>query len=962
MPDYAINQLGDRAFEQLIVSLCFKVLGPGIQAFGDGPDGGREATFEGPINWSATATKSTGRWDGYTVVQAKYHYHQLEPYKNTAWLKGQIDDELDRWVEAKKKGSRKRMPQYLIIASNVRLSPKGVTGGIDVLESYVRSRIKNQDDPVGKLKILDFRIWHRDQIAVFLDNAESVRYAFPGLLTVGDVLSRLGDHTSGNSLPELGPAMRQHASMCLRNEHWIRFSEAGARGSGQKATLEEVGTDLPAVFIDDDRSHPQAVNVLAHVIAHADAVLRRNLKDRVERPHWVIIGGPGQGKTTLSALLAQIYRAELLARGPMTPEVEDIVNATRNAMVRSHIPQPRNLRWPMRVDLTSYAETLMASPDTSILWFLAQSIGKRSDQPITAGQLHSWLRAWPWLVILDGLDEVSEAATRQVLMERVTDFMQTADEQSADLMLVSTTRPLGYDERFDPGLFTELALQKLTPEQSHVFGRSLVAARLKDDLDLQTQVLQRLRDAVDDPNTTRLMETPLQVTIMSFIVESYGTLPIDRYGLFSVYFQTVYLREIDKRSPVSRILNEYRADIEYLHYRVALELHVEAEGVNVECTMPLARLESIVRARLAQHGYQQRDIDVIAGKLVDAATHRLVLLVPNEGRVGFEIRSLQELMTALALSNGEDDRVLRLLEITAHHPHWRNVWLLAAGRIFKEREHLQKKLPDVVRRSDAVGGPLRQIIPTAPVLACNILDDGFASRAPNTRRAYIQLALSRLDMYPSYHDRDMASSLAQACADPEDWNYLFSELVKGAKSGGLRQINALMLLNALKGVRRTRLKAQQTLSSLALPAEVFQPIKEWYAGTSSRRRPYQSIDTGRRMTVLDVLMRELERHEHFGLDPQRVDSIAHSLRSFSKVPVYVDEEFDGAVSVDRRRPLRLSDLLPILDDPDIEAALALTLDSLDVELWAVATTVQEVLRPLIARRHVGVEVLEEVSL
>jgi hypothetical protein len=50
VPDYELTRLGSRAFEQLVVSLCRSELGRGVQVFGDGPDGGREATFDGTIN------------------------------------------------------------------------------------------------------------------------------------------------------------------------------------------------------------------------------------------------------------------------------------------------------------------------------------------------------------------------------------------------------------------------------------------------------------------------------------------------------------------------------------------------------------------------------------------------------------------------------------------------------------------------------------------------------------------------------------------------------------------------------------------------------------------------------------------------------------------------------------------------------------------------------------------------
>jgi len=61
--DYDLTGLGPREFEHLVQALCVPVLGPGVSSFGDGQDGGREATFRGPVEWS----KAPGgeRWEGY---------------------------------------------------------------------------------------------------------------------------------------------------------------------------------------------------------------------------------------------------------------------------------------------------------------------------------------------------------------------------------------------------------------------------------------------------------------------------------------------------------------------------------------------------------------------------------------------------------------------------------------------------------------------------------------------------------------------------------------------------------------------------------------------------------------------------------------------------------------------------------------------------------------------------------
>ena len=58
--NYDLNRLHPTEFEQLIQSLLKKIIGQGTITFGQGPDGGREATYEGsapypsqnqPLEW-----------------------------------------------------------------------------------------------------------------------------------------------------------------------------------------------------------------------------------------------------------------------------------------------------------------------------------------------------------------------------------------------------------------------------------------------------------------------------------------------------------------------------------------------------------------------------------------------------------------------------------------------------------------------------------------------------------------------------------------------------------------------------------------------------------------------------------------------------------------------------------------------------------------------------------------------
>ena len=57
--DYALARLSSRPFEQLVQAIATEVLGHRIVIFGAGPDGGREATYEGPIRGSAKGGTGT---------------------------------------------------------------------------------------------------------------------------------------------------------------------------------------------------------------------------------------------------------------------------------------------------------------------------------------------------------------------------------------------------------------------------------------------------------------------------------------------------------------------------------------------------------------------------------------------------------------------------------------------------------------------------------------------------------------------------------------------------------------------------------------------------------------------------------------------------------------------------------------------------------------------------------------
>jgi hypothetical protein len=224
-------------------------------------------------------------------------------------------------------------------------------------------------------------------------------------------------------------------------------------------------------------------------------------------------------------LVAQAYRAALLNDTDLGPSARGIVDATVAALTRLGLRSPANRRWPVRIDLAAYAEELSAGSDKNLLRWISELVTQRSTIEVTASQLNSWLAAYPWALILDGLDEVPSVAARTAVYEQLDQFWAKIDDLDADVLMVVTTRPTGYDDQLTPERFEHVLLQQLVPTEAADLAERLAASRFVDDDEMRDVVVARMRAAASDPSTARLMGTPLQVTIMSMIVEKHAALP-----------------------------------------------------------------------------------------------------------------------------------------------------------------------------------------------------------------------------------------------------------------------------------------------------------------------------------------------------------------------------------------------------------------------------------------------------
>ena len=740
---YDMERLGPFGFQDLCAALALKVFGAGVRPMGRGKDGGRDLLTRDPVRWSGDTI-----WAGVTVFQVKQKERlSARPQTDASWLRGQIRDELESWSSPA--SGRARVPDQLVFVTNVQLAP-APGGGFDALTSTIdewlaalrdESAEDHLDEPEASAarrerrarrdrmeSLREWRIIDRTHLNGWLDSFPEVRRAFDGFLTAGDVLADLARFATALSEDELGPALKEHARWALTNERDIYFDEAGAEPKG--FPVDQVVIDLP-VNVDGSETTER---VIRYVLDRGDRVLRPSMATLDKPRHLVIVGAPGNGKSTVSKFLVHAYRAALLAEeSDLGDEHQRTVKSTVEALESVGRNRPASRRWPHRIDLARFATEKATDPNYTLLSFIAETLSKQvAALPVPKSVLASWLKVWPTLLVLDGLDEVTEPTVRKGVVAEIAAFVSDAETRDYDTLVIVTTRPSGYADEMSPSMFERLDLADLPLPDALHYGRRVTQVRLPSDEPRRAGIVALLEEAAGQESLRRLLRTPLQVLIMSIIAESSKGFAPSRYKLFHGYYQTVEQRERSKVLGYSALLRDHSTEVLDLHRRVGFLLQQRAEtATGSESVLTYEELRDAAWNVLKDAGYDPSASDAgLLTKIVTAATHRLVLLTPQPGGgFGFDVRSLQELMAALALTTGSLEEAIPRLRRIAASPHWRNTFLFAAGRFFAEPQpHQKSAITELVVGIDRdAPDRLAEYVPIGPQLALEVVDDGMAS-------------------------------------------------------------------------------------------------------------------------------------------------------------------------------------------------------------------------------------------
>jgi len=131
-----------------------------------------------------------------------------------------------------------------------------------------------------------------------------------------------------------------------------------------------------------------------------------------------------------------------------------------------------------------------------------------------------------------------------------------------------------------------------------------------------------------------------------------------------------------------------------------------------------------------------------------------------EGRIAFDVRSLQEFMAAAQITAAANVSFVERLRVIAGCTHWRHVFRIAASKIFSVAElgHFRGDVLGICHALDLGDlGEDQRMVRTGAKLALDLLDDGVGASAPQFAKQLLRRALALLDLGPSAFQRRLLS-------------------------------------------------------------------------------------------------------------------------------------------------------------------------------------------------------------
>lgn len=411
-------------------------------------------------------------------------------------------------------------------------------------------------------------------------------------------------------------------------------------------------------------------------------------------PEWVghalLVGGPGQGKSTLLQYLCQFHRGRRLERTGYTGDAQGLRPVTETSRVAVRIDLRDYAAWAAPTGGSGAAKKKgrrRPKPEADAEWrsieqYIAKHIEQRSGgHTFSVEDLAVLLATEPVLLALDGLDEVADLDDRRNVGDQVMRTTTRLDPEAMDLVVLVATRPgLTVSSLWSTPKFATCYLQRLTAglrlqylrrwcEVAHL---TTTTARRLETTFLEHENLPHIRD---------LASYPMQLAILLHLLHQRGLLPQQRTELYAEFLKTFLDREeTEDKEPLVAC---YRSVIVDVHAYIGWQLQLRAEDDRATGSISRDDLNSLLVAHL--RGREKGD--ELAVMLLEAIEGRVLCLLEREpGYFEFEVQSLREYFAALYVNdyaprrgagNSREDCFDALLV----RPYWLNVARFFVGMV-----------------------------------------------------------------------------------------------------------------------------------------------------------------------------------------------------------------------------------------------------------------------------------------
>ncbi len=462
-----------------------------------------------------------------------------------------------------------------------------------------------------------------------------------------------------------------------------RFAQPGAKGD---VSLVDIYTDLDVVSAP--RADEEASQRWGLRLARGDGSERIPLLQAITEPSprcLVLVGDAGSGKTTFVNYVAYGL-VEALIGGTPPPLPEAL-----RGLLPVRLILRRAARWVPENGSRGRADLLWRALSADVTERLG---GAAAERLVLA--LQQRLLTDGGLVLLDGLDEVPEAARRRhYLLDSIQEFVTLLPTGKTRVLL--TARPYAYaDPRWHLARFQVLALAPFRWEQvEHFVDRWHQAVRPALGWDRATADARarRLSQALFQRERAYLADLaarPLLLTLMATLNSSWGQLPDDRADLYEETVKLLLSRWQENRRvegpdgqvlegpTLARALRLGEPTIRAALEKLALQIHQrqggEAEQVDAPADIPFGEVLGVLAPLLPE--------DVNPTTLLAYLENQVGLLIGRrEGVYAFPHRSFQEYLAVCHLANSEPDFAARLRELVWQDlDWWREAFLLGVGK------------------------------------------------------------------------------------------------------------------------------------------------------------------------------------------------------------------------------------------------------------------------------------------